>query len=477
MTINPLQPFQVRVQAPLTLLQTQTLLQFYQPLVGAPAISLYLTFANQSVDETYRNHRTLHTRLIETLNIDIVTLTEARHYLEAVGLLRTYREKLPHVDAERQTLLYDVQLPLEVHQFARHPLLSTTLFSKIGDQNYYQLLKQWEVEPLDTAHYREVTVAFNECFKYPSDDLVRNVSESVATRQFRHQFVDEELQIESATFDFAMFFKYLTAEGVDSAQFTYALKHEVLAVHEVYGLDEMQMMQIVLLAINDVTDQIQLDELKRIAAKKQFMSKKRQPTSSDSTAFPRHYTVDELEARKQELQQHLPNLSQGELGILLLCEQLPHDQFLTKTKATKGGFATDSEQFFVKDLASKCELPPAVVNLLMYHLLIWQGRASLFKGELQRVANEWQQQQLLTLEQTFQYLRQKDAETAKRAQEVKVPRNYQPRARREEKLPQWMLEQANSKETESPELSEDLEKAREEVQRKLDQLFNKGGNP
>lgn len=477
MTINPLQPFQVRVQAPLTLLQTQTLLQFYQPLVGAPAISLYLTLANQSVDGSLRNHRTLHTRLIETLNIDIATLSEARRYLEAVGLLRTYREKMPHVDAERQTLLYDVQLPLEVSQFAQHPLLSTTLFSKIGDQNYYQLLKQWEIEPLDTAHYREVTVAFNECFKYPSDDLVRDVSESVLNRQFRHQFVEDELQIESATFDFAMFFKYLVAEGVDAAQFTYALKREVLAVHEVYGLDEIQMMQIVLLAINDVTDQIQLEELKRIADKKQFMSKKRQGNVAQTEEFPRQYTAPALEARKQAIKQQLPSISDGELNILLLCEQLPHAEFLTKTKATKGGFATDSEQFFVRDLASKSDLTPEVINLLMYYLLVWQARASLFKGELQRVANEWQQAQLSTLEQAYMYLQHQHEEMTKGPAETKQPRNYQPRSRREEQLPQWMKEQSNHTESKAVEMSEDMEKAKEDIQRKLGQLFNKGGNP
>lgn len=466
MPINPLQPYQVRIQAQPTSLQIQTLLQFYQPLIGAHAVSLYLTFANHPVDDTRRTHRTIHTRLLDTLNIDIGALNSARHYLEAVGLLRTYREKMANVETDRQTLLYDVQLPLEVHQFVKHPLLSTTLFSRIGDQNYYQLLKQWEIEPIDPALYREVTVSFNELFKYPDSSTVQTVVEGTEQRQFKHQFVDEQLQIESTTFDFATFFKYLVAEGVDSSQFTYALKYEVLAIHEVYGLDEIQMTQVALLAINDMTDQIQLDALRQIADKKQFFNKKR-----TNEAGKAEVSDEVFQARFMALKQAIPDLSENYARVIVLCEQLPHDTLLNSIKESKGGFATDSERFFIRDLAAKSSLPSAVLNLLMYHLLVWQGRSSLFKGELQRVANEWQQQKLATSEQVIQYLRRKD-EQANETQ-IKGQQRYQSK-RREGIIPQWMKRQTNQKEHTTSADTSQYDEA--EIRAEIDKLFEGGNN-
>lgn len=461
--INPLQPFLVKHQYSLAPLQMQSLMQLYQPIVGSSAISLYLTLMNQPLETANQSQRILHAQLIQIMNVGIKACDEGRQRLEAAGLLRTYRDRTSHTDWRYQTLLYELQQPLDVNQFLRNPLLSTTLYKQIGDQNYYQLLRMWQMEPIDEEQYTEITANFEDVFYYVNRDADAEIQESIQDREFKQQSAQSEVTATQDHFEYAKFLRYIMAEGVEHTQLTQALKEQVLSTSQVYELNEVQMTQIVLLAINDVTDQIQLDKLKDIADKKTFFAQKRQETAytpaissqkvestttneqvKTNKTFPFEYTEAELKVRHATLKEGFKQFSDQDIHMLVLCEQMPNDTFLERTKQAKNGFATDSEQFFVRDLATKTTLAPEIINFLVYYLLVIERKDSVYKGDLQRTASEWQQHNIQSTGHALEFVRNKaqmqETKQAKRTN-PQASSNYNRKYRRQEVIPDWMKQQ------------------------------------
>src|SRR5699024_10948461 len=93
-----------------------------------------------------------------------------------------------------------------------------------------------------------------------------------------------------------------------------------------------------------------------------------QEAPSEQKMFPYEYTEAELKARHAALNEKFPQFSKQDVHMLVLCEQMPNDTFLERTKQAKNGFATDSEQFYVRDLTSKTSLTPEIINFIVYYL-------------------------------------------------------------------------------------------------------------
>lgn len=499
--LNPMQTFLVKHCYSLAPLQMQSLVQLYQPIVGSTAISLYLTLMNQPLETANQSQRILHAQLLEIMNVGIKACDEGRQRLEAVGLLRTYRDRTSHTDWRYQTLLYDLQQPLDIEQFLKNPLLSTTLYKQIGDQNYYQLLRMWQVEEIDGEQYTEITTNFEDVFYYVKRNTEAEIQESIQDRQFKQQTSDAEVSARQDHFDYAKFLRFIMAEGVEHTQLTQALKEQVLSTSQIYELDEVQMTQIVLLAVNDVTDQIQLDKLKDMADKKTFFAKKRQetaftPTNTQQIAaspspqepvvekeFPYEYSEAELKSRHASIKQTFPQFSEQDIHMLVLCEQMPNQAFLGRTKQAKNGFATDSELFYVRDLADKTTLKPEIINFLVYYLLAIENKDSVYKGDLQRTASEWQQNNIQSTASALEFVRNKaQMQEVKKTQASKRPASggYQRKYQRQEVIPDWMKQQdkqvpGQAKQSDAQTASQSTTEAKSEneaaIRARLNKLF------
>src|SRR5690625_404467 len=67
----------------------QALYQFYQPIIGVVATGLYLTLQHQFHPYQKKSHH----QLMQTLNLPLDTIYEARQACEAIGLIKTYRSE------------------------------------------------------------------------------------------------------------------------------------------------------------------------------------------------------------------------------------------------------------------------------------------------------------------------------------------------------------------------------------------------
>lgn len=89
----------------------QLLTLFYQPLVGAESISLYLTLWADG--EMKDNEQWTHYHLLNVLGLSLGKIFQARIALEAIGLLRTWQKSTE----EGRTFYYELEAPLDAESF------------------------------------------------------------------------------------------------------------------------------------------------------------------------------------------------------------------------------------------------------------------------------------------------------------------------------------------------------------------------
>lgn len=472
-TISPLQPFKVRHQSVLSSLQLQSLIQLYQPIIGKEALALYLTLYNLPLEEVQWSQTRIHSELFTILNMGVPQTNEARMKLEAIGLMRTYRDSSSQADINNQSFLYDLQLPLDFKQFMDNSLLSTLLFERIGDQSFNQLLRSWRIDRLDTQRYVEITTNFDQVFQPLSSQTTYNaIQEEMGYEAFRHQKAETFQAQVIETFDYSVFLKHLMNEAIDHTDLTQALKEEVLAIHTIYGLNEWEMVNLVRLAINQTTGHIETFQLKEIASKRAFHEEQTNQKSQSAQK-----TNGEENKRKQSLTKEYPDLTAEEIHLIYVSEQIPCDVFVKRIKQLKNGFATDQEIFYVKDLLEKSQLNQTVINILVYYLLVIQDRTNVFKGALERTANEWQQKGIETGAEALEEIKaqQKLTKIQKEKKQTQFNQGYKRRTRKEADVPTWMNQSNAPPSTESAEENvsqQQLEDEAARLQAQLQEMFN-----
>ncbi|MGN1291440.1 MAG: DnaD domain protein, partial [Levilactobacillus brevis] len=127
--------------------------------------------------------------------------------------------------------------------------------------------------------------------------------------------------------------------------------------------------------------------------------------------------------------------------------------FLQAIKQKSGGFVTDGEQRIVRDLVSRQLFPEAVLNLMVYHVLVDEDRPTLNKNLLDTIANDWSKAKITTPEQAIQKIRE-------RQQAAKQPRRSRARqsATVKETLPEWAKTSTTNQQASRTKLSAEKQK-------------------
>lgn len=160
--LSPNDSWSVTTVRPLQTAEIGALLHLYQPIIGTDAVSLYVTLCMQGEFHT-GSESPLHTHrfLMGLLYLPLDQVLDARHRLEGVGLLNTYR-----IEEELgRTFRYEMIPPLEPHDFFQTDVLSITLMNRLGKERF-----RWVRErfcPVKRQHGNQatdVTKKFYEVF-------------------------------------------------------------------------------------------------------------------------------------------------------------------------------------------------------------------------------------------------------------------------------------------------------------------------
>ena len=91
-SVLPLDTFVVINKTMLNENDNKILINLYQPIIGHLAISLYMTFKSYLDKAEIMSLEYNHNALIADIRTELEDIIEARHKLEAIGLIKTRQE-------------------------------------------------------------------------------------------------------------------------------------------------------------------------------------------------------------------------------------------------------------------------------------------------------------------------------------------------------------------------------------------------
>jgi len=156
--LQPIDAYTILLAHPFSDNDRQLVTLFYQPLIGRDAMSLFMTLwadAEQQDSQIYN-----HYHLMNILSMPLGPVFEARISLEAIGLLRTSRKK----SGDAREFVYELLAPLDAKAFFADPLLSTFLFSKIGEQAYRNLRTRFLLDVKADNDFEDVSRTFLDVY-------------------------------------------------------------------------------------------------------------------------------------------------------------------------------------------------------------------------------------------------------------------------------------------------------------------------
>lgn len=132
----------------------------YQPIVGAMAINLYFTFWTYLDQSSLLSEVTNHKQLVNYMGLSLNEVEDARKYLEAIGLIKTYVRQSDELNDYRIELFS----PLAPSEFFRNPLLCSALYSALGKADYNKAKNKFIIPTIKTEGYVDISTNFQSKF-------------------------------------------------------------------------------------------------------------------------------------------------------------------------------------------------------------------------------------------------------------------------------------------------------------------------
>ncbi len=149
---------EVRLASLIADFDRETLSNLYQPMIGYEALALYMTLWSEANNEKVSPLCT-HEQLFLRMRIPAGAFVEARKYLEATGLLRTFIAK----GQDFKIYHYELYAPKSPRGFFDDTLLYGMLIKSIGETNATRLKNIYLVEPKQD-YGEEITAKFAEVY-------------------------------------------------------------------------------------------------------------------------------------------------------------------------------------------------------------------------------------------------------------------------------------------------------------------------
>lgn len=417
-TVNMSQPFSAYDQKLLTL--------FYQPLIGTVAMSLYMTlWADAERGEEPFNHY----HLMNVLSLPLKPIFEARISLEAIGLVRTYVKD----QGNDRAFMYELAPPLDAKGFFEDPLLSTFLFSKIGEQAYRNLRDRFIISGEEKEQYKEVTRTFLDVYT-PQHHGMEHLQ---GDYQYQGRKQGEELPFKEYDFDFDLFRSGLSEQMVPKSSLATVSKTFIAKLAFMYALSPIDMQKVVMIALDDQLE-IQPARLRKSAAEYYKMNTSKTPPILGK-AFEQPVPVEintasEPLSKEAELFQYLDHASPREI--------------LRDLAGGKEPLPVDIE--LAERLVTVHELPIGVVNALLQYVHI-RNDGKIIKNYVERIASHWMNKKISNAQEAVNLSREEHDKYVRWKEEEKTAPAYRQGKPKEGIVPAWFYQKEGQKEEKAKE--------------------------
>jgi replication initiation and membrane attachment protein len=420
MNINvlPADIYTVVNQTILTDQDKKILISLYQPIIGADAISLYLSLWSDLDKHEFMSEDYTHHHLMVILKSRLDKIIEARKSLEAIGLLKSFIRKNDNLNE----YIYELYSPLSASEFFNHPVLSILLRNNIGEEEYRILINNYKKRTIRKEGFEEITSTMNENFKsVPSTSLEEIRKEEKLSPTF------EEL------IDFDLVIKSIPSGLINSRTFNKRVRSVINQLAFVYNIDTIKMIEIIRLSIEDM-GLINRDKLIQNARKSyEFNNNGRLPTLIYRTQPEYLKTPDGDTSNKAKIIKFFENTT-------------PNDFLKGKNK---GAQPTKYDLQTLEGLALNFELSPGVINVLV-DFCIRVNDGKLTRNYIETIATSFKRKGIKTVPDAMEELKK-----AYKKKTTAVVKNEKKKEIKE--MPVWM-----NKQLESSELSEEDLKALQE---------------
>jgi replication initiation and membrane attachment protein len=142
----------VRIVRTLSAEEMQSLMICYVPLIGHDGVILYLSVVSGAYGEDFLTHQPL----LEQSDMTIDQLENARVQCERAHLIRTFKKSV----SEREFYVWQVELPLIIHDFMGHEVLGRRLYNNIGKSRFDAIKMKFTKVKTDFSDFKAVSASF-----------------------------------------------------------------------------------------------------------------------------------------------------------------------------------------------------------------------------------------------------------------------------------------------------------------------------
>jgi len=348
--------FKVKINGLIADYDLSTLTNLYQPIVGYAAISIYLALKTKC-DLNTLNELNSHEDLYLSLKMTQNDFHNSRKKLEAVGLLKTYREKV----SNDYLYFYVLTAPKTPHLFFDDVLLFGTLIKILGEEKAFKLKESFKNKDVDLEGFEEITSSFKEVFKPNLNEYSYKAAASSEDKSLERGDAAPKL-----SFDRELLFKELkNISQIDINSISRKILQEIERIATLYGIEETKA----------------ASEISRLYQPNKLPSK--------------HIDIDELTKSFRELSKHstlvkkpsepLVISSDTRLGKkVALMEEATPSQFLSFLQNNTN--PTNADLRLIEDISKNCNLTNGVINVLIEYVLI-KNHNILSRAYMERMAS------------------------------------------------------------------------------------------
>lgn len=437
--LQPVDAYTIRLSHPFSDYDRQLLTLFYQPLIGSEAMSLFMTLWADAEQEASRVYN--HYHLMNILTMPLGPVFEARISLEAIGLLRTSRKK----NGDEREFIYELLSPLDAKAFFADPLLSTFLFSKIGEQAYRSLRARFVLDTGSEHDYEDVSRTFLDVYTPVQQGYSADVNEE---RQFVGRSEPSGVPFAQSGFDFDLLRSGLSEQMVPQAALSVVSRETIAKLAFLYSLTPLDMQKVIMMALDEDL-KLPEERLRKAAAEFYKMNVTTEPPVLQKVF------VQELPKQQAELK------SRGDERAYYLDNTPPID--ILRELSGKEPVSVDVQ--LAERLINTHGLSIGVVNTLLEFVYI-RNDGKLTKNYVERIASHWMNKKIETAEQAMEIARQEHDQYMKWKSEGQKPAAKR-KSTREEKVPEWFQKKEETSQKKTTQQSSDIEEERRKLLKEL----------
>ncbi|MEK5216394.1 replication initiation and membrane attachment family protein [Psychrobacillus sp. FSL H8-0487] len=408
--LQPADLYMIRLPYSLSDYDRQLLTLFYQPLVGAESISLYLTlWADGDHND---KERWSHYQLMNVLGMPIGKIFQARLALEAIGLLRTWKKTME----DGSVFHYELAAPLDAESFLKDPLLSMFLLNKVGENAFKQLRNRFILSSNWNDGFTDVSRTFVDVFK-PSTKMNNTVSYD---EDFESKERKSSVPFYYNDFDFSLLQEGLSEQLVPKSAMTIEAKEVIAKLSFLYNLSPVEMQKVVILALDD---DLHLSEARLKKACADYYK------LTVSKVAP---IIEKIQKKTVPSEPTEPLTKEGELIHYL--ETTPPISVLKDIANGKEPILADVQ--LANHFVTHFKMPVGVVNVLLQYVLL-RTDMKLTKNYAEKIASHWMRKNVKTAKEAMELARNEHEQYVKWKNEGSPQKTYTKKPTREEKVPDW----------------------------------------